>query len=250
MEVASPLTFEQRTAGTKRHLSAFSPAAATGLAPLDEHHHAAVVSSPFHHHQRSFKRRRFNVDSSMDDVENITPQQSPFLALASATPTKPGFASAFASASFNKRSRSEAYNAAGTNASSASAHASANTTNNYTSSPVQQDLRPLLESQATEIETLKSEKADLESSFNGLQTEHERVVKENKLLRKAVNIQQDRQNQANNELHEARKFKGDAEVQIRKLEQMIMTLRYHLQTQQSHPGNDFMGFPPRPPDVY
>jgi hypothetical protein len=29
-----------------------------------------------------------------------------------------------------------------------------------------------------------------------------------------------------------------------------MTLRYHLQAQHSNPGNDFMDFTQRPPDVF
>lgn len=76
------------------------------------------------------------------------------------------------------------------------------------------------------------------------------MVNENKILKKAVTIQQERQNQALSEIQAARQFKFDAEDRIKKLEQIILSLRYHLQTQQSNPANDFMGFPPRPPDVF
>ena len=117
------------------------------------------------------------------------------------------------------------------------------------SSP-QHDLQKVVESQASEIAHLKHEKSNLETSLNSLRSEHDKVVHENRILKKAVTIQQERQNQAASELEGARRFKFDAEDRIKKLEQMIMSLRYHLQTQQSMPANDFMGFPPRPPDVY
>ena len=86
--------------------------------------------------------------------------------------------------------------------------------------------------------------------MNNLKSEHDKVLSENKILKKAVTIQQERQNQAASEIEAARQFKFDAEARIKKLEQIILSLRYHLQAQQSNPGNDFMGFPPRPPDVY
>ena len=113
-----------------------------------------------------------------------------------------------------------------------------------------QDLNRIVQSQAEEIESLKSDKATIESSLNRLRGEHEKVLHENRILKKAVTIQQERQNQASSEIDAARQFKVDAEDRIKKLEQLIFSLRYHLQAQQSNPGNDFMGFPPRPPDVY
>lgn len=114
----------------------------------------------------------------------------------------------------------------------------------------QHDLQKVVESQASEISSLKHEKTNIESSLNTLRSEHERVVNENRILKKAVTIQQERQNQAMSEIEAARQYKYDAEDRIRKLEQIILSLRYHLQTQHSMPTNDFMGFPPRPPDVY
>jgi hypothetical protein len=97
---------------------------------------------------------------------------------------------------------------------------------------------------------LKNAKSDVENSFHGLKAEHEKTVNENRILKRAVTIQQERQNQAISEIGSARQYKVDAEEQIRKLEQIILSLRYHLQAQHTNPGNDFMGFPPRPPDVY
>jgi len=104
-------------------------------------------------------------------------------------------------------------------------------------------------SQAEEINSLKSDKAGLENSLNTLRTEHDKVVYENKTLKRAVIIQQERQNQAASELNAARQYKIEAEDRIKKLEQIVLSLRYHLQARQNNtPGNDFMGF--RPPDVY
>jgi hypothetical protein len=117
------------------------------------------------------------------------------------------------------------------------------------SSPQQIDLQKVVDAQAGEIVSLKRDKANLEDSLNSLQGEHDKVVNENKILKRAVTIQQERQNQASSELSAARQFKADAEERIRKLEQLVFSLRYHLQAQQMNtPGNDFMGFPP--PNVY
>ena len=84
----------------------------------------------------------------------------------------------------------------------------------------------------------------LEDSLRTLQTDHQRVVKENGILRKAVMIQQERQNTAEVEM---KAVKEQAAERIRSLEQIILSLRYHLQ-QQQRVGNDFMG--QTPPDVY
>ena len=68
------------------------------------------------------------------------------------------------------------------------------------------------------------------------------------MLRKAVTIQQERQNQAESQLKAAQVYRKEADERVRKLEQMVLSLRYHLQAQQPNLGNDFMA--PRPPDVY
>jgi chromosome segregation ATPase len=112
----------------------------------------------------------------------------------------------------------------------------------------QNDLQRVISSQAAEIHGLKSEKQNLESSMNNFKSEHDKVLNENRILKRAVTIQQERQNQAASEIEAAHKYKFDVEDRIKKLEQIILSLRYHLQAQQNHPGNDFMGF--RPPDVY
>lgn len=106
----------------------------------------------------------------------------------------------------------------------------------------------VVEEQAAMIESLKKEKTGVESSLTLLKTDHERISKENGILRRAVTIQQDRQNQAENEIKAAVQYRTGAEDQIKKMEQVILSLRYHLQAQQPVIGNDFMGN--RPPDVY
>jgi hypothetical protein len=109
----------------------------------------------------------------------------------------------------------------------------------------------MIDTQAAEIQTLKSEKAGLEHSFITLKGEHDKVVHENKTLKKAVLIQQERQNHASSELNAAQHYKVEAEDKIKKLEHLVLALRYHLQAQQHNtPMNDFIGCPPRPPDVY
>jgi len=107
-----------------------------------------------------------------------------------------------------------------------------------------------VQQQSEEIASLKQDKTSLESTVNGLRAENEKVVNENTILKKAVTIQQERQNHAASEIQAANNYKAEAEDRMRKLEQMILTLRYHLQAQQTNPSNDFMGFPPRPPNVY
>lgn len=111
------------------------------------------------------------------------------------------------------------------------------------------DLQNVVNSQGAEIESLKSDKAAIENSHNTLRTEHDKVVYENRTLKRAVLIQQERQNQAISEITAARQYKVEADDKIKKLEQIVLSLRYHLQAQQNNtPGNDFMGF--TPPNVY
>lgn len=115
---------------------------------------------------------------------------------------------------------------------------------------MQDDVNRVVEEQAAVIESLKKDKSGLESSLASLTTDHERVVKENQLLRKAVTIQQERQTQADNALKAAEKNRAEADEQIQKLEQVILSLRYYLQAQEPSIGNDFMPMPPQPPDVF
>jgi chromosome segregation ATPase len=112
------------------------------------------------------------------------------------------------------------------------------------------DIQRVMDEQAATIESLKKDKTTLETNLGKLQTDHERVVKENQVLRKAFQIQQERQSHAGQELETAKQYKAGAEEQIKKLDQIILSLRYHLQAQQHVSNDDFMGLSHRPPDVY
>lgn len=111
-----------------------------------------------------------------------------------------------------------------------------------------QELHQMVEQQAAEIQRLKTEKESTEASATQLSSQHAKVEHENKILKRAVAIQQERGTQMNAELEGARQFKVQAEDRIRRLEQMNLSLQYQLQANSST-GNDFMGFS-RPPDVY
>jgi len=224
MEVVSPppVPFGHGTNRSKRHFPG-SP----GFVDSTNRNPFAMIpgdSSDDYMQQRSFKRRRFTLtDESMGaDTENnqnhafVQFQQQPIVAKGNSNSL-----SAYGPSS--KRCRTE-------------------------SQVTQQiDLQNVVNSQGAEIGSLKSEKVGLENSLTALRTEHHKVLNENKTLKRAVIIQQERQNQALSEINAGRQFKAEAEDRIKKLEQIVLSLRYHLQAQQ-HPGNDFMGF--RPPDVY
>ena len=111
-------------------------------------------------------------------------------------------------------------------------------------------LQRVIEKQNAEIQHLRQEKASMESTINNLTETQEKTLHENKILKKAVTVQQQRQNHALNELEAARQYKEQAENKMKTLEQVIGSLRYHLQAQQPHIGNDFFGLNPPPPDVF
>ena len=109
-----------------------------------------------------------------------------------------------------------------------------------------EELECVIQEQASLIESLQAEKVGIEKSFASLKSDHDRITKDNGILRKAVAIQEERR------LHleqEVKATKVLSDERIRGLEQVILTLRYHLQAAQSNVvGNDFMH--QRPPDVY
>lgn len=111
-----------------------------------------------------------------------------------------------------------------------------------------EDLKKVVREQSLVIDSLKTEKLDLASSLNLLKVDHEKIAKENQILRRAVAIQQERHQTIENEMKNARKDRVESDERIRVLEQMILSLRYHLQAQQSHVENDFLN--QRPSDVY
>jgi len=111
------------------------------------------------------------------------------------------------------------------------------------------ELQQVVEQQAAEIQRLKSEKESTHTLASQISSKHAKVEHENKILKRAVAIQQERQNQMTGELEAARLFKAGAEDRIRRLEQMNLTLQYQMQAK-STSGDDFMGIGRRPPDVY
>lgn len=106
-----------------------------------------------------------------------------------------------------------------------------------------QELQHVVEQQAAEIQRLSSEYDSAQRSASELSSQHAKVEHENKILKRAVAIQQERQNQLTAELEGARQYKLEAEDRIHRLEQMNLTLQYQLQQSNSTPGNDFMGSP-------
>jgi hypothetical protein len=112
-------------------------------------------------------------------------------------------------------------------------------------SAAEDELNRVIQEQASLIEALTKDKTGLEKSLASLENERNRAVKENTILRKAVSYQQEREKNLENN---AKTIKTNADERIKALENMILTLRYHLQAQNTTIGNDFMS--QRPPDVY
>lgn len=106
------------------------------------------------------------------------------------------------------------------------------------------ELERLVQEQARQLESLQADKATLEKTVAAQQSDIERLTRDNGILRKAVTIQEERRVAAE---HEAQQFRAQTQERVQGLEQVIRTLRYHLQAATAV-GNDFMQ--PRPPDVY
>jgi len=222
MEVASPLAFAPATAGTKRMCS-------PPLAQME-------LEEP------AFKRRRFARGNSPDLLSEKLSVQSPFLSVSKSIFNANGTSPAVHfGIDMLHRSRSFLVLTPAVTGSLKRLRPGER------SSPQQKDLSKQVEEQATQIDSLKKENTALKTAFASLKASHEKTIEENKLLRRAVTIQQDRQSQAESELKAAHAYRDDAEDKMKKLEGMIMTLRYHLQAQ-VQVGNDFLHN--RPPDVF
>ncbi|KAL9190744.1 hypothetical protein ACHAXT_000450 [Thalassiosira profunda] len=228
MEVASPLTFARPSQGGKRRFGSPIDAPGAGSDDMDCSH--ALPSAK--------RRKRFSNEGGGGDSsfsfqakENNKWSHSPFAQAPSRSPLGQAAGHAGPSA---KRSRGS---------SPQPQH------HDDGSSQKLQQLQQVVDQQAAEIHRLKSERDSLQASATNLSSQHAKVEQENKILKRAVAIQQERGNQANSELEGARQFKAQAEERIRRLEQMNLTLQYQLQAQSSS-ENDFIGFNPRPPDVY
>jgi len=232
MEVASPLPLNHVHAGAKRpyacspgYLDTAEPGpfpSNTGDCSMGTEDNSSFSNHPF-------KRRRFI--SSETKLEAIKPNSPIF---SSSLSTSYSHASnSIDQPSSNKRTRTE--------------HAWNQT---HAKQKIVLELQRVVDQQATEINRLKCEKKSMENSYNEFKSQHEKISGENRILKKAVTIQQERQNHSMHELQAACKYRNDAEDRIRKLEQMNLNLQYRLQSQESCIGNDFMRFNPTPPDVF
>mmetsp|Transcript_11247 Transcript_11247/g.21038 ORF Transcript_11247/g.21038 Transcript_11247/m.21038 type:complete len:208 (+) Transcript_11247:156-779(+) len=207
MEVASPLTFAHVKAGSKRRFACSpldSPAVVGIEANVDDY--AMDDCTDFGH---SFKKRR------CDDVDINCNSPSPPQPFGSSH----SFNSSFSVA--NKRYRNDEPQ---------------DLNGKY--------LKSIIDSQSAEIVKLKEEKQALENSCKELSASHDKIINENKVLKKVLSIKQERQDQFVAELENARHYKEQAE-------HLIAVLRQHLQTQQSH-DNNFMGYTDGgpPPNVF
>ena len=88
----------------------------------------------------------------------------------------------------------------------------------------------------------------MQSTILHLKMVHDKALHENKLLKRLVTHQHEKQQQANLEIEEFRSYKAETQDRMNKMESMIVQLRYHLQAQQT-PMTHMGGFH-RPPDVY
>mmetsp|Transcript_10318 Transcript_10318/g.18609 ORF Transcript_10318/g.18609 Transcript_10318/m.18609 type:complete len:236 (-) Transcript_10318:238-945(-) len=235
MEVVSPLTFGRANQGGKRRFGSpmHGASVATNSATASEDFDMDDCSG--YGFQAAKRRKRFTNEGGSDSLSFQSKENwnhSPFVPASSRSPL--AHAAGLLS---NKRSRTSQQDD------------SAQKLHEFQHASAQklQELQKMVEQQAAEIQRLKSEKESVIASATQLSSQHAKAEHENKILKRAVTIQQDRQNQMTAELGGASQFKVEAEDRIRRLEQMNLTLQYQLQAN-SATGNDFMGF--RPPDVY
>jgi len=224
MEVASPLTFGHVQVGSKRRF-ACSPILDTQMGVDNNNNVDDFAMDDCNAFSHTFKRRRCG---SPDNLETVHSSAGPS--------SFKNFSSPQTGISGMKRSRHDEFVQDAASTSSSSTHAKV--------------LQKIIDKQSTEIQALRDEKSSMEHKINELTSTQEKTLHENRILKKAVTLQQQRQNHASVELEASRAYKDQAEDKMRKLEQLINTLKYHLQAQQPHIGKDFMGFNHSPPDVY
>jgi len=218
MEIASPCCELPDPFGQNRNKRSYSCAQfsdSTGVTvPID--HESHVDENVFHSPFYASKKRRMNTNEEFD----VKP--SPFMNFSPSPSVS------------TKRPRSE----------------SSNWNPTHNQQKLACELQRLVEHQALEIRRLKAEKNSTEETLTKLKPEHEKTLNENRILKRAVAIQQERQQHAANEIVAACRFKTLAEERIRKLEQLNLTLRYRLEALSPSYGNDFMKFSRHPPDVF
>ena len=111
------------------------------------------------------------------------------------------------------------------------------------------EMRNLIEQKNVEIEKLKNENVQNQRNLSQINVAHEKVLSENRILKKAVSIQQERQNQAAQEVAHLRRQGEESNERLRRLEQMNRQLSFLLESSNSN-SHGFMGFGQPPPDVY
>jgi hypothetical protein len=114
-----------------------------------------------------------------------------------------------------------------------------------TEAPLVASSDPAILERRVQEQALAALTADHARTVAALQSDRDRLTKDNAILRKAVTLQEERRVAAE---HAAQQWQEETRERIEGLEQVIRTLRYHLQAAHATVGNDFMQ--PRPPDVY
>lgn len=231
MEVASPLPLGQTRAGAKRSFcpSPFLNKPESSPFPVASVDSSMGIDEGSGFGNQPFKRRRF-ADTKMETCKAPFPI---FASPSSASVSQMNSNSLAGNLHSSKRSRTEnGWNQV------------------HAKQQIERELQKIVDQQAAEITRLKSEKENVEKHFTEVKCHYDKISGENRILKKAVTIQQERQNQAAHEIGAANRYRVDAEERIRRLEQMNLNLQYRLQSQGSCNDNSFMGFNPRPPDVY
>jgi len=109
-------------------------------------------------------------------------------------------------------------------------------------------LQAILTKQKSELDQTKSEKEGIQKEAQKMSVHLEKATHENRILKRAVAIQQERQTLAAAENENLKKLNMQAGEHIQRCEREILMLRAHVGVQNAPAG--FMGFGPRPPDVY
>lgn len=104
-------------------------------------------------------------------------------------------------------------------------------------------MESVIENQSQENQQLRSQKESIEASFHQLSAKHEKVLNENKNLKKILSIKQERQDQFVAELDELRRYKAQSE-------HALTMLRHHLSSQHLAETEHFGGFGPGNPHIY
>jgi len=242
MEVASPLPFTHANAGSKRRFA---------CSPLHDSVQMDAVSSMEDSNMDdsicygpNYKRRRFGSSPAENEVggANFVPPSNLGNMNQAFTPISTPYDNSFLSSAHLSMQSSSIKRQRTHEPPVAQPGLNPNNPNSY---------QQIIEKQEADILRLSHEKKEIENSNKEIKATNEKIQHENKILKRAVTIQQERQSQAASELEASQKYKHEAEERIRRLEQIIITLRYHLQTSQPCAGNDFMGsMNPRPPDVF